>query len=429
MATSAPHRILTVLTIVVILGVAVIGALRYMNVRNLTGSILTTTLPNPTSGQPENFAYGTIDNAAGETIPANTHGIFTCPTTLPGNSTWLAPQALDTSGLQLRVYEYSTALTEKDDTLATSVRWAGKRYGFGQASSATLTQFSPNRTYYVAAAQNFNFRCFMTSAASSSVPPSSSSSSVPPPSSSSSSVPPSSSSSSSLEAGLISYWPIGEANDTPTSGTVAGDVVSAFDGVFTGNASWVSTPLAPGSTFALQVSPTSPNGYLYIGDRAELNFETTSDFSISAWVRPGTSSLDQTIISKFLSLGLTSQGWSVRYSSSQQRFYLQMVSPLIGTAPELKVKTTNTFAPNQTYHVVVTYNGSGPNSGHIGAVKIFVNNIDQALSADRDTLADNSIAINNIGGVIIGAQASTLYPFSGIIDDVKVYDHVITPAN
>lgn len=510
----------------------------------------------------DNFLYGPLASAESAPLPAGNHGIFTCPASLQANEVWFGPSNFSSvSGL--KIYEYTQTFSQEKDPV--NPVWPGERYGFGGSATPGLTTFKPNRTYYVQASQQFDFRCSgpapVSSSSSSSVPPVSSSSvssssSVAPiqadvsvttlgvPSSVtpgqsftmsyqmsnagpgspagillsfmpsgmftftnsdgctqqgasyqcgpfnlasgnttnrvvnltvSASAPcgslqnilggvslaagtdpvssndtvnnfisiacPSSSSSSSLEAGLIGYWPLDEG-----TGTVSQDATTQdHDVALVNGASWGAPLVGAGSSITLAANGDGTSQFVNIGNWPLFNFQNDRDFSLSVVVRPSVvPTEDGILVGRIENRSFAFPGWLMTYTTDQRFGFKMVPSSGFGGPPiALEVKTSTTFAPNMTHHVVVSYNGRDDVTGTLSAeggtsaaVKIYVDGTEYSVAQGNLTVVLDNLrspagvsSIVNNGETQIGMGDGSIAPFLGQIDDVKIYDRVIVPTN
>src|SRR5207247_3694069 len=84
----------------------------------------------------------------------------------------------------------------------------------------------------------------------------------------------------------------------------------------------------------------------------------------------------------------------------------------------IKVKSKDKFAAKQWQHVFATYDGSGKGAG----VKLFVGGRSRDLEIEKDKLSNS---ITNDEPVRIGSRNEE-GNFTGLIDDVRVYDHELS---
>jgi hypothetical protein len=78
------------------------------------------------------------------------------------------------------------------------------------------------------------------------------------------------------------------------------------------------------------------------------------------------------------------------------------------------------IAVNQWYHVAATFGGAGAAS-----VGIFINGLSQTITTLYDTLTTTS---KSALGVAIGRRRDATIPFSGGVDDLRLYSRALTLA-
>jgi hypothetical protein len=223
-------------------------------------------------------------------------------------------------------------------------------------------------------------------------------------------------------SGLVSWWPgDGNANDIQGGNNgnlggvtfVPGEVGQAFH--FDGG-SWVTT-----------------------ANEANLSFERTNAFSIDAWIRTTYTSENVFIVSK-RQLAAPFKGYALDIDNGQ----LPKCYPTDPTPPgagwlqffldgsdttdcprdhALIVYATTSVNDGQWHHVAATYDGSGSAAG----VTLYIDGAARTNLVISDNLGANSIA--NSQGFTIGAGTGNgPAPFIGDIDEIDVFNRVISPA-
>ena len=216
--------------------------------------------------------------------------------------------------------------------------------------------------------------------------------------------------------GLVGYWQMDEG-----SGTSTADISeSGYNGVLlpVGNMpTWTTSgKIAKALIF---------NGanYVDVGVSSSLSFERTDPFSISAWVNRSAVNNYDPIFAKFrvdLS-GWVLNGYILQLDPSNR--VQVMLNYDADTGENIEVATAaGTVSTGSWYHVAMTYDGSSAASG----VKIYVDGLEKALTIFYDNLSQ-SIA-NTSTPRIGGDQSRTPDYFDGTIDDVRVYNRVLSDA-
>jgi len=150
-----------------------------------------------------------------------------------------------------------------------------------------------------------------------------------------------------------------------------------------------------------------------IGNVSLLNFDGTDPFSISSWFRTATTA-EQAIISKKGTGNGT--GWMVAQNSGRIDFHIS--GGLAGN--RLEVRTPNLSLSNDNWHhVLITYSGNQLASG----CQIYVDGVVQILTVSSNTLTLTSA---NAFNAQIGIRQDTANDFDGFIDEVAIWDLVLT---
>lgn len=181
-----------------------------------------------------------------------------------------------------------------------------------------------------------------------------------------------------------------------------------------------STDGDPANMTSANVRTHAPNGiaakfdgtneYVTMGDVH--GFERTDTFSLSCWFKTSAPASYNYLISKMPD-ALIGYGMSVTFSGT-------IMFGLLGS-PILKdeIATTATFNDNKWHHVVATNAGTG-----IGGMLLYVDGVPQATSIVTNTLGGNSIL--NTDPFQVAVRSSGTWPLTGSLDEVSVYDKVLT---
>ena len=156
--------------------------------------------------------------------------------------------------------------------------------------------------------------------------------------------------------------------------------------------------------------------YIETGNTSTLNFERTDRFSVGVWVKTATTQTGREILGN----GAYSQnGWSViNIDTNQVRFALANSSSnrvVIDANPPASY-----YAGSWTY-IVFTYDGTSLASGVIS----YMNGGLVTQDTVSDTLSASILTANSFR---IGYGYHTSNIFNGLIDDVRIYNRVLSAA-
>lgn len=203
---------------------------------------------------------------------------------------------------------------------------------------------------------------------------------------------------STLWSNLISYW-TGDNTPNDAKGTVNGNLVNG--------ATYGAGKINNG--FSLD----GTNDYVDFGNN--LDFNGSTPFSFSAWVKPNVLNSFNCIFSKIVAS--TAQGYYLRLENGV-RFviYNATFNPIV-------VTTTTPLSLNVFTHITLTYSGNGLANG----VNIYLNGNNTSLNVIADNFSGSASnqASFSIGSQYSGGSASVF--FNGIIDEVGVWARKITP--
>jgi hypothetical protein len=204
--------------------------------------------------------------------------------------------------------------------------------------------------------------------------------------------------------GPEAYWKFDE-----TSGTTATDSVTGLVGNYTG------TPTQTASSPVPPITYPDPEclGFNGINQCVTIpSFGSFTNMSVSVWVnRSGTTGTRQSIVSYKEGNGVN-QGFVLclneNGSSEYPRIYVQVNGSWMNAEQAVAV-------PQGTWtHLVGTYDGS--------TIQLYVNGTLAATTAAAGAMTNGGTQ-----NCVIGARAdSSLYPYPGLIDDVRIYSRALS---
>ena len=201
--------------------------------------------------------------------------------------------------------------------------------------------------------------------------------------------------------GLHGYW---NADDNPN------DSKGTYNGVLTNGATYGTGIINDGFSF------DGVNDFVDMGD--VLDFDGSTPFSISLWVYLSSVSGVQMLISK-QSQAASKVGYSIFLSAGRFNFLLANYR----TTNNILVNAVTTVpAINTWYNVVVTYDGSKNATG--GGVIFSINSVNEVNINENNLTGSTS----NSTSFNIGARDSTIYYTNGNIDEVGIWNRVLTSA-
>lgn len=166
------------------------------------------------------------------------------------------------------------------------------------------------------------------------------------------------------------------------------------------------------------------NKYLVVGNGGTLNFDITDSFSVSAWIKRGSLSTINFIVTKQLSSG-TLRGYNLWIYNNQvwwDFFHDYSASP----EQRMTVATVSTISDTNWHYLVAQYNGSASATG----MKIYLDGQEQNV-----IIPSEGGTLNNIVGTIqttvpfcIGARYGGDHPWNGVLDEVEVSNNTRSSA-
>jgi hypothetical protein len=218
-----------------------------------------------------------------------------------------------------------------------------------------------------------------------------------------------------LHAGLLAHWKL---DSSPA------DAAAGFPATWNAGEAYTSSVAAPSSTAAASLTGASlmgPGTWLKAG--TGINFQRNQPFSATAWIKAGPQTA--TIIGDMMH-DQDYKGWEFVVGTTANGGKANSIAVwLINDYPSiaLQVNASVMVLDDKWHHVAFTYDGSSKASG----VKIYVDGIPVSSTTGIDTLAgsiaNNAAAELNIGGRMNGAS----YTFTGGIDEVALFNNVLSP--
>lgn len=201
------------------------------------------------------------------------------------------------------------------------------------------------------------------------------------------------------QAGPVFHWPLDES-----SGTVAQPVAGSSPGVLSGGVVW--DPLGGHHQGAARFDGVDDR--ILIGPCDLTN--GGDGITLSVWVNPDfVTAMERTLIAKTTGPQPADHQWSVSFvNASAVRFRLNAG----GTTTELSTSPSSIFS-GTWYHIVASYDGT--------QMRIHVNG---ALMAATPKTGSIGVAPQTPGS--LGARSTGTAPFSGWIDDARIYARALS---
>lgn len=197
------------------------------------------------------------------------------------------------------------------------------------------------------------------------------------------------------------HWPLDEQ-----SGTLAQDIVGGAHGLLAGGPVWAPAGGYHGGSLRCDG----------VDDRVLLGACDLTNggdgLTLSLWFKPDfVTAMDRTLIAKANGTGLSAHVWSITLVNATA---LRLRLRTGGTVEEVVTPPSSLFG-GQWYHVAATYTGS--------QVRLYLNG-----SLMASTARTGSIGYHPSITAAAGALPTGTAPFSGWIDDVRIYPVGLTEA-
>jgi hypothetical protein len=182
--------------------------------------------------------------------------------------------------------------------------------------------------------------------------------------------------------------------------------LSVDDASGNGNDGFVIDTIAWNASGAMVGSTAAEFGGGRIESTDGFDFTGTAPFSLEAWVQPvGVQVQYARLLSKDTNTGGIRQGWDVLFDNES----IQFERWLDGSG-----SFANAVFPDDGgfFHLTVTYDGT--------EMKLYIDGVEKGSTGSTKSLPDTTKPFT------LGAYNGTSNAFAGVLDEIAVYDHVLT---
>lgn len=176
----------------------------------------------------------------------------------------------------------------------------------------------------------------------------------------------------------------------------------------------ISSPASVAGKLNNALSFNGSNQYVNCGNIA--NFERTQAFSLMKWIK--TSMTGSAHFINHIKDGAPYIGWQL-YKHTDQKLNFSLINNSANNT--IQVSGSTSINTGLYVFIVMTYNGSSSASG----VKLYVNNVAETISIISNTLSASTLIDIDLN---IGRRSDSIGYVNGEIDEVNIYDRVLTVA-
>ena len=206
----------------------------------------------------------------------------------------------------------------------------------------------------------------------------------------------------SITQGLVAYWSFDRNSVT---GMRVNDMSgNGNDGTLTNSPNLVKGKIGQ----ALQLDEA--NSFMDAGLKSSLS--NLHALTFSAWIYPQTLNSVEHIVDKG---GANNSGWMINFEANAR---LQFLAYFTNGSTE-RTSDYNLIEQNVWQHIVVTWDGSAMAAN----VKMYLNGSEMA---NRATFDGRGSRKNDAAYHLYIGDATTLSPFYGLIDEVRIYNRVLS---
>lgn len=216
-----------------------------------------------------------------------------------------------------------------------------------------------------------------------------------------------------IPVGLISYWNFDEGSGSSVSDVSPADYGNT--GTLTNDPQWVSSPF--GSALSFHAASDQYVSALNNGDSLSI---PSGGITITAWINPSDVSGVRNILAKDKEATTSRGNYSLAVVNGKLRFGFSQASDY----GDNWIDTQSNISTNRWYFVAVTHT-----FGDSSATAIYIDGVIQPLSAWQcDWGCDpDSAPVTFTDPLYIGKSICNGENFDGAIDEVKIYNRVLSP--
>jgi peptidoglycan hydrolase-like protein with peptidoglycan-binding domain len=157
--------------------------------------------------------------------------------------------------------------------------------------------------------------------------------------------------------------------------------------------------------------------YVSVANDDPLDFSTTRDFTIQAWIKATSTASGSTIVAKYA--GGTAPGYFI--DTQTGGFVRALIRDGVGSgsAENVSITGTTNVLDGNWHHIAARFDRGGN-------LSLYIDGVSDATPVSISTV---TTSVSNANAFTIGARAGGANFFSGYIDDVSVSDGIIDPAN
>jgi hypothetical protein len=200
--------------------------------------------------------------------------------------------------------------------------------------------------------------------------------------------------------GPSGHWKFDEKAGTSTMDSSG----NGYNGTLTGGPTWASGKFGAALNF--------DNSDDYIATSDSLDFTDGQDFTVTGWVNKSAADSDS-IITKKTGTNATA-GWLVRLNSANR-----ISVDIADGTDEFELRGDTALATNQWGHFAVVIDRDT-------AITIYINGVPTSTTVVTGTVVTTVNDLSNALTLRLGAESDAGDPFSGKMDDIKVYNYART---
>lgn len=176
----------------------------------------------------------------------------------------------------------------------------------------------------------------------------------------------------------------------------------------------------------LAVTLDGTDDFISLGDATKFVLERTDVFSISAWVKPdNVTGLAYAVVDKSAAAA-PNRGWSVILFRRSTLTASAVSLFLINTSNSNMIEVNSpasSIVPGAWQHIAASYEGNSSASG----VQLYINGERQTKTVITDNLT-STIANSSVSPIIGGRENGLAQRFPGQLDDIRIYNRVLTQS-
>jgi hypothetical protein len=159
--------------------------------------------------------------------------------------------------------------------------------------------------------------------------------------------------------------------------------------------------------------------YVEISDDDDLDFDDTSDLTMSGWFYRNSADSDDIIVAKRNGIATTDQGYILYLDDATDKLTFEVSDGGGSATDDYQLESTQTFTSTGWYHFTVVWDQDSASNS-----EIYINGLDDNAT-DTGTIGDVGSLINALT-LRLGSESDGANYFDGLLDEIKIFRYAAT---